>query len=180
MLSREYMRECLNYEMYLGMRENISVAEKVWAHFFRPQTNVIIHLRKMQYYHGRCEVISKIHGLILNRRWGIYINPNAEIQKGVYFPHPTSICMTNVRIGKNFTCLQNCTIGSKVLGMTDSSETPYIGNNVTVYANSLIIGNIRIADNVTIGGGSCVVKNADVCGGVYCGSPARLLKKQSE
>lgn len=180
MISIEYMRDCIKSEMYLGMRPNLKLSDKIWAIFFRPQTDVIIHLRKMQYWHQRVELLSKLHSLFLIKRYGIYINPNATIGKGIYFPHPTGICMTNVSIGANFTCLQNCTIGAKSLKMTDSLETPHIGDNVILYANSLIIGNVTIANNVTIGGGSCVVKNADVCGGVYCGNPAKLLRKKTE
>lgn len=82
--------------------------------------------------------------------------------------------MTNVRIGKNFTCLQNCTIGAKNLGMNNYEDTPCIGNNVTLYANSLIIGKVNIADNVIVGANSCLLTDADVCGGVYTGSPAKI------
>lgn len=177
MISKEFYQKCVKNELYKGIeKQNLSFIDKLWAHFFRPQTNAIIHLRKMQYWHGRCETLSKLHSVVLNRRYGIYINPDAQIEKRLYFPHPTSICMTNVRIGKDFTCLQNCTIGSKQLGMTKVSETPNIGNNVTMYANSLIIGKVCVADGVTIGGGSCILKDASVDGGVYCGSPAHLVK----
>lgn len=37
--------------------------------------------------------------------------------------------------------------------------TPSIGNNVTVYANAVVAGNIVIGDNVTIGAGSVVMKD---------------------
>lgn len=177
MISKEYYHKCVKNEQYKGIeKDNLSFIDKLWAHFFRPQTNAIIHLRKMQYWHGRFEILSKLHSVVLNRRYGMYINPEAQIEEGLYFPHPTGICMTNVRIGKDFTCLQNCTIGSKKLGMTKVPETPNIGNNVTMYANSMIIRKVHVADGVIIGSGSCLLKDADMAGGVYCGSPAHLVK----
>ena len=38
-------------------------------------------------------------------------------------------------------------------------RSPIIGNNVTIYANSVIVGGITIGDNATIGAGSIVVKD---------------------
>lgn len=177
MISRDFYQKCIKTEIYKGIdKPKLSIANKIWALLFRPQSDVVPHLRKMQFWHKRCEIFSKLHGLVLNRRYGIYINPNAQIEQGIYFPHPTSICMTNVRIGKNFTCLQNCTIGAKNLGMNNYEDTPCIGNNVTLYANSLIIGKVNVADNVIVGANSCLLTDADVCGGVYYGSPAKIRK----
>ncbi|HAB26474.1 MAG TPA: serine acetyltransferase, partial [Xanthomarina gelatinilytica] len=57
----------------------------------------------------------------------------------------------------------------------DNRLLPIIGNDVTVGANVVIIGNITIGDHVVIGAGSVVVKDVPSnC--VIAGNPARVIK----
>lgn len=71
-------------------------------------------------------------------------------------------------IGNNCTILHNVTIGKTHKGV------PRIGNNVTIGANSVIVGPINIGNNVTIGAGSVVVKDVpdNAC---VAGNPARII-----
>lgn len=72
-------------------------------------------------------------------------------------------------IGDNFSFLHCTTIGKK------DGRRPRIGNNVSLGANVVIIGDITIGNNVTIGAGSVVVKDIpDNC--VAVGNPARVIK----
>ena len=66
------------------------------------------------------------------------------------------------------TILHNVTIGKTHNGV------PRIGDNVTIGANSVIIGPICIGNNVTIGAGSVVVKDVpdNVC---VVGNPGRII-----
>ena len=50
-----------------------------------------------------------------------------------------------------------------------------IGNNVTMYANSMIIGDNTVSDCVTLGAGSCLLHGADKPG-IYVGNPAIRIK----
>ena len=76
-------------------------------------------------------------------------------------------------IGDNFTCYQNVTIGS------NKNKRPVIGNNVTLYTSSIIIGNICIGNNVEIGAGAVITKSVpDNC--VVVGNPARITKLEGE
>ena len=82
------------------------------------------------------------------------------------FPHPVGIVIAkNATIGKNCTIFHNVTIGSW------KSKAPKIGNNVVIYPNSVIFGDITIGDNTVIGPGSIVHKsipeNSTVIGGSY-------------
>ena len=43
--------------------------------------------------------------------------------------------------------------------MKDNIDIPTFGNNVNVYTNSVVIGNITIGDNVSIGAGTVVYKD---------------------
>jgi serine O-acetyltransferase len=58
---------------------------------------------------------------------------------------------------------------------TDKERYPTIGDNVTIYANSVIIGGIKIGDNAIIGAGAVVVKDVPPKA-VVAGNPAIILK----
>lgn len=91
------------------------------------------------------------------------------IDEGFQFFHPFSTIINAQSIGKNFTCLQCTTIGSKAKGR------PIIGDNVSLGANVTLIGNITIGNNVIIGAGSVVVK--DVPDNVVIGgNPAKIIR----
>lgn len=80
-------------------------------------------------------------------------------------------------IGANFSCRQNTTIGNKSDERPD--ERPIIGNNVTLGANVVVIGNIHIGDNVIVGAGSVVVK--DVPDNVIvAGNPAKIIRSNNQ
>ena len=68
--------------------------------------------------------------------------------------HGHSVEINASRIGKNFHCFQNVTIGT-----TNSPIGPTIGDNVFVGAGAVIMGNIKIGDNCTVvTKGSCIVR----------------------
>ena len=73
----------------------------------------------------------------------------------------------------NFSFRQNTTIGNKKDGRNDL--LPVIGNNVTLGANVVIIGDVRIGDNVIVGAGSVVVKDIPA-NSVVAGNPAKIIK----
>lgn len=100
-----------------------------------------------------------------------------NIMGGVFCVHPSSTYLNAHYIGRNFTCRQNTTIGNK--SDDKPSERPTIGDNVSLGANVVIIGNVRIANNVTIGAGSVVVKDVPD-NAIVVGNPARIIKYQYE
>lgn len=96
------------------------------------------------------------------------------IGEGSYFPHAFSTIVHAKSIGRNFSCRQCTTIGNKIDGRNDL--VPTIGDNVTIGANVVIIGDIKIGNNVVIGAGSVVVKDIpDNC--IAVGNPARVIRK---
>ena len=53
---------------------------------------------------------------------------------------------------------ENCWINQQVvIGYSNESDIPSIGNNVTIYAGAKIIGKVRVGDNATIGANSVVI-----------------------
>ncbi len=100
--------------------------------------------------------------------------PTKNILGGALFSHPYATILNAKSIGKNFTCRQCTTIGNKKDGRNDL--VPTIGDNVTVGANVVIIGDVKIGDNVIIGAGAVVV--ADIPDNVViAGNPAKIIRK---
>lgn len=87
--------------------------------------------------------------------------------------HPFSTILNAKKIGNNFVCRNNTTIGNI---NNDYSQRPVIGDNVELGANVVVFGNIRIGDNVKIGAGAVV--NKDIPSNcVVVGNPFRIIKK---
>ncbi|MFT5814050.1 MAG: serine O-acetyltransferase [Psychroserpens sp.] len=110
--------------------------------------------------------------------FGCYISPKCSIAKTVVFPHPTGIVIgEGVVIGSNTTIYQNVTFGSARRGQSNVSLYPKVGENVTVFAGAVIIGNITIGDNAVIGANSVVNKDVQPCKTV-AGIPAKEIFKK--
>lgn len=96
-------------------------------------------------------------------------------EQETYFPHPVGIVIhPDIKIGKNCTIYQNVTVGA---GKKNASgcTIPTIGNNVTIYANSVVIGGIKIGNNTIIGANSLVIHNVPA-NSIVAGSPAKVIK----
>lgn len=87
-------------------------------------------------------------------RTNLYLmTKNRNVGGGFYVGHGWGTVVNAKHIGKNFRVGQNVTVGSR------NVKEPVIGDNVSVWANSVVLGDIKIGDNSQIGAGSVVVKN---------------------
>lgn len=77
-----------------------------------------------------------------------------NIEGGIVISHGHSVEINASRIGKNFHCFQNVTIGT-----TNSPIGPTIGDNVFVGAGAVVLGNIKIGNNVKIGANAIVTQD---------------------
>ena len=64
-------------------------------------------------------------------------------------------------------------------GKDAGKRHPTLGNNVTIYAESMILGNVTVGDNVIIGAGTVSLKDIPANTTVV-GAPARIVKIRHE
>ncbi len=105
---------------------------------------------------GRKDLKPQLH-FLLKDLCACEIYFNNQIEEGFYIVHGqgTVIGSRNV-IGKGFIIHQGCTVGHKVNGAGDGNR---IGNDVKMYCNSSILGQLCIGNNVTIGAHTLINKD---------------------
>lgn len=109
---------------------------------------------------------------ILGREIGQFeLYYSADIGTGFKINHGLgTVVGARCKIGNNCMIHQNCTIGDR------NGGRPTIGDNVTIYAGSMILGNIFIGNDSIIGANSVVMENCPP-GSVIVGTPARIIDK---
>lgn len=165
-------------EVFFPYGDKANIVKKIWCKYIRPESNAVYLIRKYQYLMQCGESLNKLRGKLLEikllKKYGIYVHPEAEIGEGLRVYHPHGIFITNVKIGKDFTIFQNCTLGVKKIEEFAREKCPHLGDRVTMYANSAIVGPVSVADNVQIASNACLVKDAKE-EGTYAGVPAKRV-----
>lgn len=116
----------------------------------------LYRLGEILHNHGEEDLKPQIHWL-LKELCNCEIYFNNSIGPGFYVVHGEgSVIGSRNKIGKGFIIHQGCTIGHKKNGGGAGNT---IGDNVTLYANSSIIGELHIGNNVVIGGHIMVTKD---------------------
>src|SRR5690606_3381458 len=106
---------------------------------------------------------------------GILCDPGDNI--GVYIQ-----AMNGIILGNNVGISPGCKIISANHNNEDHlkhDEAPpiRIGNNVFIYANSVVLPGVQIGDNVIIGAGSVVTHNIP-SNSIAVGNPCRVIKEK--
>lgn len=133
------------------------------------------NFRSVYYFRIKNKFLKKLCSIILCPSkvieiWG-------DIGGGLRINHKMGCTILANRIGKNCTVLQGVTIGKGKV--TEKGELPILGDNVTIYANAVIIGGITIGDNAVIGAGSVVTHDVPT-GTVVAGVPAKVIRKLAD
>lgn len=148
-MDKEFYRQCIEKEIYAEYKQSkkrLNLVDKIWCRYLSPELNAVYLIRRKQYFEEKgwiYRVLSRFYHINLMRRYGIHITPGTTIGVGLRIAHPTSIVVTQCNIGENFTIYQNCTIGQK---KWKSGMYPTIGDNVTMYSGSSIIGQVNVVD----------------------------------
>ena len=107
---------------------------------------------------------------------GADIHPGATIGKGFFIDHATGVVIGETTIiGENVSMFQGVTLGG--VSTSTGKRHPTIGNNVTIGAGAIVLGNITIGDYVKIGAGSVVTKDVPQnC--TVVGVPGRVVRRE--
>lgn len=111
------------------------------------------------FYKKKCIHIANYLTYRTYRKYNCWISYGSEIGKNFSLPHPIGVVIgEGVRIGDNVTIYQNVTLGRKI---KDIPNYPTIGNNVTIYCNSVVVGDVSIGNNTIIGCNTTVLKSVE-------------------
>lgn len=87
----------------------------------------------------------------------------------MFIEHVFSTIIVCRHIGKD------CLIHQQVTILFNNAGTPFIGDNVKIYAGAKILGNVRIGNDVIVGANAVVVK--DITDHyIVVGVPVRIIK----
>jgi serine O-acetyltransferase len=101
------------------------------------------------------------------RRFGLDIVPSVPIGPGLYIAHPVGTVVMARRLGSNVSLITAITIG-----MRNSHDFPFIGNDVTIGAGARVLGGIVVGDNASIGANAVVIQDVPP-GATMVGIPAK-------
>lgn len=103
-------------------------------------------------------------------KYGIHANTNIEVGKGLLIKHGDGVYLNCTKIGKNFTVYQGVTLGA------DKNGIPTVEDNVTVYTNAVVVGNITLHSGCHVGANAFLNKSVDANKTVV-GVPAKEVIK---
>ena len=102
--------------------------------------------------------------------------PNRHFANGLRLVHPYNVIIhADAELGQRVTIYHNVTIATVLSGPRQGA--PVVGDDVTIFPNSVIMGDIHVGNGATIGAGSIVIHSVPA-GGVVAGNPARLVDGQ--
>lgn len=136
--------------------KNGSMSKSSFAILMNPCFWAVILYRISNWlYKRKLTVIAKLIWLINRIVIGVDIDYRAEIGKGLVIVHGLGIVIgCNVRMGSYVKIYQGVTLGGNC-GRTRQLDSeiisqPIIGDNVIIYANSMVVGPVIVGDNCCI------------------------------
>ncbi len=100
-----------------------------------------------------------------HRQTGVDIHPGATIGEHFFIDHATGVVIgETTKIGKNVKIYQGVTLGAKSFPenareIRHKKRHPTIEDNVIIYANAAILGDITIGKNSVIGGNTWITRS---------------------
>lgn len=131
-----------------------------------PGFNALIYQRMAHYiYKKGVAVIPRIITEYAHSLSGADIHPGAQIGKRFFIDHGTGVVIGGTAvIGDNVKLYQGVTLGAKSFPLDKTGNPvkgikrhPNVGNNVIIYANATVLGDINIEDGVIIGANQTIM-----------------------
>lgn len=109
---------------------------------------------------------SQLAALLIQSRasemFAVDLHPGAKLGCGILLDHGTGVVIgETATVGNGVTILHGVTLGAtgRPLPTPDAIRHPTIGDNVSIGASAVILGNITIGDGATIGASAVVTKS---------------------
>lgn len=129
-------------------------------------------------YYWRLGAAAKFFALLNQILFGCDIARGAEIDGGLYLPHPQGVVIgAMVRIGKNCIIHQGVTLGAR--GEEHLLSNPVVGDEVEIATGAKVLGGVQLGHFARIGANAVVLASVPD-GGVAVGIPARVLRLRSD
>ncbi|HET7699866.1 MAG TPA: hypothetical protein VFM06_03240 [Candidatus Limnocylindria bacterium] len=139
-----------------------------------PSLTALVLMRLACWLHARgVGVLGRVVYALNVYLTGCEIRPEAEIGPGLFMPHPNAVMLAPVRIGRN--CILAPLSGLGARGGWDDDGMPTVGDNVTIYLHSTVLGPVTIGDDVVIAGYSMVTSDVPA-GMLVAGVPAKIVR----
>lgn len=121
-------------------------------------------------FYLRAGMISRLICWMCRPLWDLDIVPS-DIGPGLFVQHGNSTFISAHSIG------ENCWIGRHVvIGFSNDTDRPTIGDNVRIFAGAKIVGKVTIGNNATIGLNTVVIDNVPA-GATLLGVPGKVIWK---
>lgn len=162
-------------------KDNPTLLKCLIAKFLNPSYSVVFTYRVEYYlFHSKRRILQLIAS---RKRMRLIFNKNCDISflatigNKLRLPHPIGVVVgTGVRIGNNVTIFQNVTLGSHGK-KNEKKRYPIVEDNVTIYTDSIIIGDVTIGENAIIG--AKTLMNIDVpANSIAVGIPCKIINRK--
>lgn len=107
-----------------------------------------------------------------SKRSGSEISLSAQIDGGLFLPHPYGVVIGDCSIGRDVIIQQNVTIGVRQRG---DGSLPTIADSSSIGAGAVILGNVSIGRGAVIGANAVVLSDVPDCA-VAVGIPAKIRR----
>lgn len=146
---------------------------------------ITIHRYAHELYAAKVPKLPRIMSEHAHRLTSIDIHPGAKIGKSFCIDHGTGVVIgETTEIGDNVKIYQGVTLGAISIPKDERGRAirgrkrhPTIGNNVTIYANAIILGGLTyIGDGAIIGGSVFLTKSVQPGYRVALSSPTLIMR----
>jgi serine O-acetyltransferase len=150
--------------------ESVPASDFVWLIVRHPEFRNLFYHRVARERRIGVRVLLELAKLFYKPLESLYLFTE-DIGPGCFIQHGFSTGIGAKRIGENFWVNQQVSIG-----FSGVDDFPVIGDNVSIKAGAIVLGDITIGDNAVVGAGAVVLKSVPPnC--TVVGVPAHIVKR---